>query len=106
MLLALLTVMAGAQTISPCITSCVTQFCPKGVSDTECYCYNSTGRNIAICIPNRCDTAAVNQADNLWNQFCTPTVESWRVLTRVFLGGFIPSASANGSTTTKSGNSR
>jgi hypothetical protein len=61
-------VMVGAQTISPCITSCVTQFCPKGVSDTECYCYGLSAKDIAQCIPVRC--TSMEQADNLWNQFC------------------------------------
>ena len=76
LLLALLTAMASAQTISPCITSCVTQFCPKGVSDVPCFCYGTTAKDIAICIPNRCNDAAAAQAPKLWDQFCMTSMKA------------------------------
>jgi hypothetical protein len=83
-------VMVGAQTISPCITSCVTQFCPKGVSDVECYCYGLSAKDIAQCIPVRCTSMV--QADNLWNQFCEcPQLLFSSEISDCLVGGFIPS---------------
>jgi hypothetical protein len=57
------------QTISPCVTACLTSFCADGVSDTPCFCVGEK-HNIEHCINITCDKAAIGNAQSIFSNFC------------------------------------
>src|SRR5271156_6979037 len=101
LLLLLVTVFIGlvtSQTVSPCITLCVTQYCPKGVTDTPCFCVSEHSL-IEQCIQGSCSAPALQQWGNLEPQFCNgPRCEN----TLIFVGGTTTSSSSSTTESTSS----
>jgi hypothetical protein len=84
---------ANCQTISPCVTECVIQYCPNGVSDNPCFCSQETS-TINSCINVTCDAGGVGDYQFLLNEFCNYLV--FMVLTG--LGGSVTSSSSSAAT--------
>jgi hypothetical protein len=63
------------QIISPCVTLCVTTYCPKGIADTGCYC-SSHYNDINTCISTSCDVLNNQQQTSLLSQYCSETCVS------------------------------
>src|SRR5271156_3056003 len=58
-----------AQSVSPCITICVEDICPKGYSDPGCFC-GSPFASINSCVSQTCTPLAYQQWPGLVSTYC------------------------------------
>ena len=106
---AVLASLVSTQTVSPCLTECLIFFCPKGISDTACFCTTQVA-NVTACLESTCHQGPLEQSAMLFNQYCenlpTPVVPSLLFLLLTVsswfgrVGGFNPLANFTADATT------